>query len=105
MRHPDKRPIKTQFVTHEELEEILAGRREKRLVAVSALVATCVYACAKAWLPDHPQHVSKAMLWMELHAEHVTDPDIAEMLEHTLYVLGELRPTCEPEYEVVAAHH
>jgi hypothetical protein len=104
-QHPvtNKRQSKARFITLAELEEILAERRRERSIAVSALVATCVYACAKAWLPNHPEHVSKAMLWMQLHCEHTEDPDVACMLEETLAALGDLRPAYEPEYELV--HH
>lgn len=116
MRKPQgtRRRIETPYVTRAELQKTVGALRKEfrdRMLTLearhSALVATAIYGCAKGWLPDHPQHIERALFWMELHSRTARkkDPELAALFTETMKLLHELQPSYERKFDMRPLQH
>ena len=106
--------METRAVSRAEVQKTIGALRKEfrnnmtRFEARhSALVATAIYGCAKGWLPDYPQHIGRAMFWMELHSRTARkkDPELAALFIETLKLLHELQPSYERKFDIRPLQH
>jgi hypothetical protein len=87
------------FITREELAAAISELREEFQKQQTAVVATVVWSCAKAWLPGYAAHVGRSISCIELFAETTTDEQVADHLNDLVEALREIQPTNEDQVE------